>query len=61
MCLWVSTGEANHKVNEAFPALTELRLLWRQLHKEIIRDGGKGVDKDMCRESGMQSGSASIQ
>lgn len=54
---WVLGGQSSGEWR--FPALTELSLLWRQLHKEIIKDGGKCADKDMCRESGMQRGSAS--
>ena len=49
----MSTGEANDQVKKALPALIELRL-WRQIHKEIIKDGGKCADEEMCKESKMQ-------
>lgn len=49
----MSTREANDQVKKVLPALIELRL-WRQIHKEIIKDGGKCADEEMYRESGMQ-------
>lgn len=31
-------------MNKALPALTELSLLWRQIHKQTVKDVGKCTD-----------------